>query len=62
MDILEFMNILIILESIRCRYRWWAENDESGYSVSLSSDGSTVAIGAPYNGNESNPFNGHLDL
>ena len=26
-----------------------AEGDESGYSVSLSADGSTVAIGAPYN-------------
>lgn len=27
-----------------------AEGDQSGYSVSLSSDGSMVAIGAPYNG------------
>jgi hypothetical protein len=27
-----------------------ATNDESGSSVSLSADGSTVAIGAPYNG------------
>ena len=27
-----------------------AGNDESGFSVSLSSDGSRVAIGAPYNG------------
>ena len=36
-----------------------AASDESGYSVSLSSDGSTVAIGAPYNdGNGSNA--GHV--
>ncbi len=28
--------------------------DASGYSVSLSTDGSTVAVGAPYNDN-----NGH---
>jgi hypothetical protein len=27
-----------------------AANDQSGYSMSLSSDGTTVAIGAPYNG------------
>ncbi|GFZ78714.1 hypothetical protein GCM10011531_05390 [Aquaticitalea lipolytica] len=33
--------------------------DQSGYSVSLSSDGSTVVIGAPYNaGNETN--SGHV--
>jgi len=31
-------------------------NDLSGFSVSLSSDGSTVAIGAPYNGS----FSGHV--
>jgi hypothetical protein len=36
-----------------------AENDQSGYSVSLSSDGSRVAIGAPFNdGNGSN--SGHV--
>ena len=37
------------------------ENDLSGWSVSLSSDGTTVAIGAPYNdgnGNES----GHVRI
>ena len=33
-----------------------AANDESGYSVSLSGDGSTVAIGAPYN----DGFKGHV--
>jgi hypothetical protein len=36
-------------------------DDESGYSVSLSSDGSTVAIGAPYNDdNESLDFWGNI--
>ncbi|MDB4250932.1 FG-GAP repeat protein, partial [Flavobacteriales bacterium] len=38
-----------------------AAGDYSGYSVSLSSDGSTVAIGAPYNdGNGSN--SGHVRI
>ena len=38
-----------------------AEDDESGYSVSLSSDGQTVAIGAPYNsGNGS--YVGHVRI
>jgi Flp pilus assembly pilin Flp len=38
-----------------------AAGDESGYSVSLSSDGSTVAIGAPYNdGNK--PSSGHVRI
>ena len=40
-----------------------ASNDDSGHSVSLSSDGSTVAIGAPYNdGITGNIFNerGHV--
>ncbi|MBC8464584.1 MAG: FG-GAP repeat protein, partial [Bacteroidetes bacterium] len=38
-----------------------AANDESGYSVSLSSDGGTVAIGACYNdGNGSNA--GHVRI
>ena len=39
-----------------------ATGDESGFSVSLSSDGSVVAIGAPYNdenGNDSK-FNGSI--
>ena len=36
-------------------------SDESGYSVSLSSDGTTVAIGAPYNdGNGS--YSGHVRI
>merc|ERR1712241_122293 len=36
-----------------------AANDQSGYSVSLSSDGNVVAIGAPYNdGNGS--YSGHV--
>ena len=36
-----------------------ASNDNSGYSVSLSSDGLIVAIGAPYNdGNGTN--SGHV--
>jgi len=34
-----------------------ASNDQSGYSVSLSSDGTTVAIGARYNGTNSS---GHV--
>jgi LruC domain-containing protein len=33
-----------------------AYGDDSGWSVSLSSDGQTVAIGAPYNG----PYAGHV--
>ena len=38
-----------------------ATSDESGYSVSLSSDGNTVAIGATYNdGNGSN--SGHVRI
>ena len=35
-----------------------AEYNESGYSVSLSSDGKTVAIGASYN--EDNEDSGHV--
>jgi flagellar hook capping protein FlgD len=35
--------------------------DHSGYSVSLSSDGTVVAIGAPYNaGNGNGPYSGHV--
>ena len=38
-----------------------AEYDQSGYSVSLSSDGTTIAIGAPYNnGNGEN--SGHVRI
>jgi hypothetical protein len=39
-----------------------AASDQSGYAVSLSSDGSTVAIGAPYNaGNGAyNSYKGHV--
>ena len=36
------------------------EGDQSGYSVSLSSDGSRVAIGAPYNDGGDGFFNGHV--
>ena len=47
------------MDSIRSRYRWRSYNDQSGYSVSLSSNGETVAIGAPYNyGNGS--YSGHV--
>ena len=34
--------------------------DQSGWSVSLSSDGSTVAIGAPYNDSNGNTASGHV--
>jgi hypothetical protein len=38
-----------------------AENDQSGYSVALLSDGSTVAIGAPNNnGNGNGDDSGHV--
>jgi hypothetical protein len=39
-----------------------AENDQSGWSVSLSSDGNTVAIGAPYNNGSGGSFSifGHV--
>ena len=36
-------------------------NDESGYSVSLSSDGNTIAIGAPYN-DGNNVDRGHVRI
>ena len=36
-----------------------ATNDESGYSVSMSSDGNTLAIGAPYN-DETGTSAGHV--
>ena len=38
-----------------------AESEESGYSVSLSSDGSIVAIGAPHN-NENGYMRGHVRI
>ncbi|MFD2566964.1 T9SS type A sorting domain-containing protein [Pseudotenacibaculum haliotis] len=38
-----------------------SSNDDSGYSVSLSSDGSIVAIGAPFN-NGSGPSSGHVRI
>ena len=39
-----------------------ADDDQSGYSVSLSADGKTVAIGAPYNNGDdtSNSNRGHV--
>ena len=41
-----------------------AANDESGYSVSLSDDGRTVAIGAPFNddGNAADDDRGHVRI
>ena len=36
------------------------KKDESGYSVSLSSDGMTVAISAPYNDGKNRKFSGHV--
>jgi hypothetical protein len=38
-----------------------AANDDSGYSVSLSSDGTTLAIGAPYN-DDSGLRSGHVRI
>ncbi|MEQ6124447.1 T9SS type A sorting domain-containing protein [Pseudotenacibaculum sp. MALMAid0570] len=38
-----------------------SSGDDSGYSVSLSSNGSTVAIGAPFN-NGSGPSSGHVRI
>jgi uncharacterized protein (TIGR02145 family) len=35
-------------------------NEQSGTSVSLSSDGSIVAIGAPFNDNSNGPYAGHV--
>ena len=37
-----------------------ASGDQSGHSVSLSSDGSTVAIGAPYSDDNGASFAGHV--
>jgi hypothetical protein len=37
-----------------------AENDQSGYSVSLNADGTIVAIGAPYNDNNGTYNSGHV--
>ena len=39
-----------------------AANDLSGYSVSLSSDGSVVAIGAPRNDENGNNYSGHARI
>ena len=36
--------------------------DQSGYSVSLSSDGSKIAIGAPYNKGAFNRVQGHTRI
>ena len=38
-----------------------AANDKFGYSVSISSDGNTVAVGAPYNG-ENGKESGHVQI
>lgn len=38
-----------------------SHNDESGYAISLSSDGNIVAIGAPYN-DENGPSSGHVRI
>ena len=37
-----------------------ASNDRSGSSVSLSGDGTRVAIGAPYNSNGNGTNSGHV--
>ena len=37
-----------------------AEGDYSGYSFSLSSDGTIVAIGAPYNHGSNGYYDGHV--
>ena len=39
-----------------------AANDESGYSVSLNSDGDRVAIGAIYNGVGNSTLSGHVRI
>jgi hypothetical protein len=39
-----------------------AEWDESGYSVSLSNDGTIVAIGAPSNSDGNGNYNGHVRI
>ena len=39
-----------------------AANDQSGYSVALSADGKTVAIGAPFNDSNSNSNSGHVRI
>ncbi len=39
-----------------------AEGDYSGYSVSLSDDGTVVAIGAPRNSNEDGAYSGHVRI
>lgn len=37
-----------------------AAGDLSGYSVSLSSDGKTVAVGGPGNNNDNGDYSGHV--
>ena len=37
-----------------------AANDKNGYSVSLSADGTTVAIGAPYNNGDNGNYSGNV--
>jgi hypothetical protein len=39
-----------------------AAGDESGYSVSMSSDGQSVAIGARFNDGENGDFSGHVRI
>ena len=39
-----------------------AADDWSGVSVSLSSDGTTVAIGAPYNTGDNGSYSGHVRI
>jgi hypothetical protein len=39
-----------------------AVNNQLGYSVSLSADGTTIAIGAPFNNNENGMGSGHVRI
>ena len=58
-DTLEYLNMMELIGTIRKDIDGEAEGDESGYSVSLSADGTIVAIGAPSNDGNGN-HSGHV--
>ena len=50
------------MDTIRTDYSWRSRGDYSGYSVSLSSDGTIVAIGAHGNDGVNGRYSGHVRI
>ena len=50
------------MDSGRTGHWWWNAGDYSGWKVSLSDDGNTVAIGAELNDGDGSYYAGHVHI